>query len=107
MAAGAEPGSLAVIAPMQTRTTILPAVFREALENIGMVAIDEWWAFLDEEGQALRPKMVLESSDIPSFIPDEMMAGVVPHHFLTCSGVRLQVAEEHAAEAQKIIAEAR
>ena len=57
--------------------------------------------------EALRLKMVLESVDIPSFIPDEMMAGMAPHHFLTCSGVRLQVAEEHAAEAQKIIAEAR
>jgi hypothetical protein len=57
--------------------------------------------------EALRLKMVLESAGISSFIPDEMTAAVAPHHFLTSSGVRLQVAEEHAVEAQRIIAEER
>ena len=55
--------------------------------------------------QALRLKTILESAGIPSFIPDETMAGLAPHHFLTSSGVRLQVADEHAVEAQKIVAE--
>ena len=57
--------------------------------------------------EALRLKMVLESAGIPSFIPDETMAGVAPHHFLTSSGVRLQVADEHAAEARKILIDKR
>lgn len=50
-------------------------------------------------------RMVLESAGIPSFIPDETTAGVAPHHFLTASGVRLQVAEEHAEEARQIVKE--
>jgi hypothetical protein len=57
--------------------------------------------------EALHLKMVLESAGIPSFIPDESMAAAAPHHFLTSSGVRLQVGDEHAVEAQKIIAEKR
>jgi hypothetical protein len=52
---------------------------------------------------ALRLKMALESAGIPSFIPDEISAGVAPNLFLTTTGVRLQVAEEHAEEALKII----
>jgi hypothetical protein len=47
--------------------------------------------------------MALESAGIPSFIPDEISAGVAPNLFLTTTGVRLQVAEEHAEEALKII----
>jgi len=54
--------------------------------------------------EALRLQMILESAGISSFIPDETMAAVAPHHFLTNSGVRLQVADEDAAEAQKIVA---
>ncbi len=57
--------------------------------------------------EALRLQMVLDSASIPSFIPDETMAAVAPHHFLTSSGVRLQVADERAVEAKKIIAEER
>ena len=57
--------------------------------------------------EALRLQMVLESAGITSFILDETMAAVAPHHFLTSSGVRLQVADEHAAEAQKILTEER
>ena len=55
--------------------------------------------------EALGLQMLLESAGIPSFIPDETMAAVAPHHFLTTSGVRLQVADEDMIEAQKIIAE--
>ena len=52
---------------------------------------------------ALRLKGSLEAAGIPAFIPDEATASLAPHHFLTASGVRLQVADEHAAEARRII----
>ena len=57
--------------------------------------------------EALRLKMVLESVGIPSFIPDETTAGVAPFHFLTNSGVRLQVEDEHAEEARNVIKQER
>jgi len=57
--------------------------------------------------EALRLKMLLESAGIPSFIPDETTATIAPHHFLSSSGVRLQVADEHIAAAQKVLAEER
>lgn len=47
--------------------------------------------------EANRLRMALESAGIPVFIPDEMTASIAPHHFLTGSGIRIQVAEEHAA----------
>ncbi len=55
--------------------------------------------------EALRLQVMLEAAGIPSFIPDETMAGIAPHHFQTNSGVRLQVADEHAVAAQKVVAE--
>lgn len=54
-----------------------------------------------DEAQGL--KMLLEGAGIPSFIPDETSSSVAPHHFLTTSGVRLQVLEEHAEEARRLI----
>ncbi len=58
--------------------------------------------------QAQRLQMALQAADIPSFIPDEFTAQNAPWYFIgSGSGVRLQVAEEHAAEARQIIAEAR
>lgn len=54
--------------------------------------------------EANRLRMALESAGISVFIPDEMTASAAPHHFLTGSGVRLQVAGEHVAEGQKIVA---
>jgi len=57
--------------------------------------------------EAMHLKMVLESCGIPSFIPDETAAGIAPHHFLTDSGVRLQVSEEREEEARKIIEQER
>lgn len=53
--------------------------------------------------EAQQFQMVLEVCNIPSFIPDENTAGVAPYQFMTTSGVRLQVAEEHAEEAKRII----
>ena len=58
-----------------------------------------------DEAQGL--KMVLEGAGIPSFIPDENTSSIAPHHFLTSSGIRLQVLEEHAEEARRVIEQAR
>lgn len=54
--------------------------------------------------EALRLRTQLEAVGIAAFIPDEMTASIAPHHFLTPSGVRLQVSDEHAEEALKILA---
>jgi len=53
--------------------------------------------------EALGLQALLDSMGIPSFIPDEAAASLAPHHFMTKSGVRLQVAEEHAEEARLLI----
>jgi hypothetical protein len=53
---------------------------------------------------ALRLKTQLEAAGITAFIPDETTAGIVPYHFLTSSGVRLQVLDEHVEEARAILA---
>jgi hypothetical protein len=58
--------------------------------------------------EALRFQMALGAEDIPSFIPDEATAQNAPYFFVgSGAGVRLQVAEEHVAEAQRIISAAR
>jgi hypothetical protein len=58
--------------------------------------------------EAFRLQMVLGIADIPSFIPDETTAQNVPYFFIgSGAGVRLQVAEEDASEAQRIISNAR
>ncbi|HWM23231.1 MAG TPA: DUF2007 domain-containing protein [Chthoniobacterales bacterium] len=58
--------------------------------------------------EAFRLQMALGAADIPSLIPDEATAQNVPYFFIGSSaGVRLQVAEEHASEAQRIISTAR
>ena len=56
--------------------------------------------------EAQRLQIALGAADIPSFIPDEFTAQNAPYQFMG-SGVRLQVADEHASEAQRIISEAR
>ena len=57
---------------------------------------------------AQRLQMALDAANIPSFIPDEFTAQNAPWQFVgSSSGVRLQVADEHAAEARRIIEEAR
>ncbi|MBA4147101.1 MAG: DUF2007 domain-containing protein [Verrucomicrobia bacterium] len=58
-----------------------------------------------DEAQGL--KMLLEGAGIPSFIPDENTSSVAPHHFLTTSGVRIQVLEEHVEEAKRLIEQTR
>ena len=59
-------------------------------------------------GEAQHFKTVLDAAGIPSFIPDELSAGIAPHHFYTSSsGVRLQVADENADEAEGLIKDLR
>lgn len=54
--------------------------------------------------EALSLQIALGAADIPSFIPDEATAQNVPYFFIGSeAGVRLQVVEERAAEAQQII----
>lgn len=57
--------------------------------------------------EAMRIKLALEAAGIPAFVPDELTAGIAPFHFMTSSGVRVQVASDRVEEAQKIIAEMR
>ena len=57
--------------------------------------------------EALRLKMELAAAGIPSFIPDEVSASLVPPLFLGSSGVRVQVAEEHVEAAEQVIKEGR
>jgi hypothetical protein len=53
---------------------------------------------------ALSMQMALGAAGIPSFIPDEATAQNAPYLFIgSGEGVRLQVAEEHVAEAERII----
>jgi hypothetical protein len=54
-----------------------------------------------DEAEALRT--FLESMGIAVFLPDETAASVVPHHFITKSGVRVQVLEDRADEARLLI----
>ena len=54
--------------------------------------------------QATMLKLLLEGSGIEAFIPDEMSAGVAPFLFEgSNSGIRLQVAEEDAGEAERVL----
>jgi hypothetical protein len=53
--------------------------------------------------EAMMLRALLEASGIEVFIPDELTASVVPHHFITKSGVRVQVADEQAEEARRIL----
>lgn len=55
--------------------------------------------------QALRVRLALDSVGIPSFIPDESAATLAPHHFSTNSGVRVQVPDERAEEARRVLAD--
>ncbi|MEZ5300500.1 MAG: DUF2007 domain-containing protein [Verrucomicrobiales bacterium] len=56
-------------------------------------------------GEALRIRIALESQGIDVFVPDETTATLVPFQFSTKSGVRVQVADENAEEARRILAE--
>ena len=53
--------------------------------------------------QAYSFKIALDAVEIESFIPDEISAGLAPHHFTTPAGVRLQVRQEDLEAAQEAI----
>jgi hypothetical protein len=57
--------------------------------------------------EAMRIQIVLHAAEISTFIPDEHMAAMAPHLFLVGSGVRVQVADEDADEARRVITEAK
>lgn len=54
--------------------------------------------------EAMLLKSLLEANDIPAFVPDELTAQSAPHY--SGSGIHLQVADEHAETAARIIADA-
>jgi hypothetical protein len=54
--------------------------------------------------EAMLLKSLLEANDIPAFVPDELTAQSAPH--FSGSGLHLQVADEHAETAKRILNEA-
>jgi hypothetical protein len=54
--------------------------------------------------EAMLLRSLLEANGIPAFVPDELSAQTAPN--FTGSGLHLQVADEHAETAKKIIDEA-
>ena len=56
-----------------------------------------------QEAQNL--KMQLGACGIEAFIPDEVSAVLTPHHFMTPTGVRVQVADEDEEAALEVLAD--
>jgi hypothetical protein len=54
--------------------------------------------------EAMLLKSLLEANGIPAFVPDELSAQTAPN--FTGSGLHLQVADEHAETARKLLEEA-
>ena len=52
---------------------------------------------------AERVRLLLASHGIEAYIPDSISAGLLPHHFVTKSGVRVQVDDSLAEQAKTII----
>lgn len=55
------------------------------------------------EVDALR--ILLGSAGIDIFVPDEVSATLLPHHFMTRTGIRVQVNDEDEAAALQVIGE--
>lgn len=55
--------------------------------------------------EAMLLKSLLEANDIPAFVPDELSAQTAPN--FAGSGLHLQVADEHAEAARKLLEDAR
>lgn len=51
-------------------------------------------------------KSVLDDAGLPAFLPDELTATTAPQNFFV-SGVRLQVEDEDADEARRVLASLR
>lgn len=54
--------------------------------------------------EAMLLKSVLEANNIPAFLPDELTAQSAPVY--TASGLHVQVPDEHAETARKLLEEA-
>jgi hypothetical protein len=54
--------------------------------------------------EAMLLKSLLEANNVPAYSPDELTSQAAPH--FSGSGIRVQVDDENAAEAQRILAEA-
>jgi hypothetical protein len=54
--------------------------------------------------EAMLLKSLLEANEITAYVPDELTAQSAPH--FSGSGIRIQVDDEHAATARKILDEA-
>lgn len=54
--------------------------------------------------EAMLLKSLLEANDITAYVPDELTAQSAPH--FSGSGIRIQVDDQHAEAAQRILAEA-
>jgi hypothetical protein len=54
--------------------------------------------------EAMLLKSLLEANDIPAFVPDELTAQTAPN--FSGGGLHLQVADEHAVTARRLLEEA-
>lgn len=54
--------------------------------------------------EAMLLKSLLEANEITAYVPDELTAQSAPH--FSGSGIRIQVDDEHAAAAKRILDEA-
>ena len=54
--------------------------------------------------EAMLLKSLLQANDIEAYVPDELTAQSAPH--FSGSGIRVQVAEQHAEAAKRILEEA-
>lgn len=54
--------------------------------------------------EAMLLKSLLEANDIPAYVPEELTAQAAPH--FSGSGIRVQVDDENAASAKRILDEA-
>lgn len=54
--------------------------------------------------QALLVKSILEGSGIAAFVPDELTAQNAPPYLWATGGIRVQVEDEHAESARKVLA---
>lgn len=52
-------------------------------------------------------RILLGSADIEIFVPDDVSATLLPHHFMTKTGIRVQVNDEDEALAREVIEEHR
>ena len=54
--------------------------------------------------EAMLLRSMLEANDIPAYVPEELTAQAAPH--FSGSGIRVEVEDQHAEAARRILAEA-